>query len=230
MLLFLLLAGGVYAQSSPSASTAGLIGAVYTPPVPASDFILSDQHGVPFHMADMAGKVVVFSFLYTHCTDTCPYIALKLKVAYSLLGTDAKRTGFVAVTTDPQRDTIPVIASYSKEMGLFDVWHFVTGSLAEVRAVWGKYLANATASSAPPTTPAAGSRASTEKVEHGQGLGAGDLAVASKVISKFSGGYEVAHFAAFHIIDKRGRIRVTLDQDALPSEIVANVRILLAEP
>jgi cytochrome oxidase Cu insertion factor (SCO1/SenC/PrrC family) len=57
-----------------------------------------------------------------------------------------------------------------------------------------------------------------------------ELDTAARVVSKFSGGYEVAHFAAFHIIDKHGRIRVTLDQDALPSEIVSNVRTLLAEP
>jgi cytochrome oxidase Cu insertion factor (SCO1/SenC/PrrC family) len=127
MELLCLLVVGAHSQASAKGSTASLIGAVYTPPVPAADFVLTDQHGMPFHMADMAGKVVVFSFIYTHCADTCPYLSMKLKVAHGMLGTDATRTGFVAVTTDPQRDTLQVIASYSKEMGLFDTWHFVTG-------------------------------------------------------------------------------------------------------
>ena len=224
-----MLAATAYSQSTAPASTAGLIGAVYTPPVPAADFTLIDQHGTPFHMADMAGKVVVFSFIYTHCTDVCPFISLKVKAVHGMLGPDAARVGFVAVTTDPQRDTPQVIARYSRETGLFDIWHFVTGPLADVRVVWSRYLANATASSEPPTGATRGSDAPGDTVEHGQGLGADDLAFAARIISSFGGGYEVAHFAAFHIIDKHGKIRVTLDQDALPSEIVSNVRTLLAE-
>ena len=228
--VMLLLAATAHSESTAPASTGGLIGAVYTPPVAAADFTLTDQHGTPFHMADMAGKVVVFSFIYTHCTDVCPFISLKVKAVHGMLGPDAARVGFVAVTTDPQRDTPQVIARYSRETGLFNIWHFVTGPLADVRVVWSRYLANATASSEPSTGGATGdSNASDDTVEHGQGLGADDLAFAARIISSFGGGYEVAHFAAFHIIDKHGKIRVTLDQDALPSEIVSNVRTLLAE-
>ena len=40
-------------------------------------------------MAATQGKVVVMSFIYTHCTDICPYIAVKEKDAYALLGNDA---------------------------------------------------------------------------------------------------------------------------------------------
>jgi cytochrome oxidase Cu insertion factor (SCO1/SenC/PrrC family) len=233
---FFLLAAAAYAESITPASTGGLIGAVYTPPVPAADFILTDQHGT-FHMSDMAGKVVVFSFIYTHCTDTCPYISLKVKSVHGMLGPDASRVGFVAVTTDPQRDTPQVIARYSTAMGLFDIWHFVTGSSADVKAVWARYLANATVGKEQPAdtgkvsdrVEGGGPGANSDTVEHGQGLGPDDLSLAARIVSSFGGGYEVAHFAAFHIIDKHGKIRVTLDQDALPSEILSNVRILLAE-
>jgi cytochrome oxidase Cu insertion factor (SCO1/SenC/PrrC family) len=215
-------AGAAFAQGAGTSTTSGLIGAVYTPPVPAADFVLIDQHGTPFHMADMAGKVVVFSFLYTHCEDVCPYIAMKLKAVHRLLGEQASRVGFVAVTTDPARDTPEVIARYSREAGLFDTWHFVTGREDKLRAVWSRYLANATATSPPQSSPSSG-----DEEEHGQGLGEADRGLARRLISGFGGGYEVAHFAAFHVIDARGRIRVTLDQDALPSEILANVKVLL---
>jgi len=222
LLAVALLAAAAPAAFSQQPATAGLIGAVYTPPVPAADFVLTDQHGKPFHMGDMMGKVVVFSFLYTHCGDTCPYLALKLKAARTLLGADAAWVGFVAVTTDPERDTPDVIARYSRELGLFDIWHFVTGEPAAVRAVWGRYLANAAAGTAE-------QRVSRESAEdNAQGLGEADRRLARKVIARFAGGYEVSHFAAFHLIDPRGRIRVTLDQDALPQEIAASVRVLLA--
>jgi cytochrome oxidase Cu insertion factor (SCO1/SenC/PrrC family) len=215
-------APAAFAQGAGTPTAAGLIGAVYTPPVPAADFVLTDQHGKPFHMADMTGKVVVFSFLYTHCGDTCPYLALKLKAARTLLGVDASRVGFVAITTDPQRDTPEVMARYSRELGLFEVWHFVTGAPADVRAVWTRYLANATAGSAEQRVFWNGTE------DNAQGLGEADRQLARGIISSFAGGYEVAHFAAFHLIDQKGRIRVTLDQDALPEEIAGNVRVLLA--
>jgi cytochrome oxidase Cu insertion factor (SCO1/SenC/PrrC family) len=236
--LFVFLAAAAHSGSTSTAGAQGLIGAVYTPPVPAADFTLTDQHGTPFHMADMAGKVVVFCFIYTHCADTCPYISLKVKTVYGMLGTDAARVEFVAVTTDPQRDTPEVIARYSREAGLFDIWHFVTGPIAEVSLVWSRYLANAAAGGTQTTGDTGGAQtgdagggaaAAADSAEHGQGLGADDLALARRIISGFGGGYEVSHFAAFHVIDRRGRIRVTLDQDALPREILANVRTLLAE-
>jgi cytochrome oxidase Cu insertion factor (SCO1/SenC/PrrC family) len=227
--LFVFLAAAAHSGSTSTAGAQGLIGAVYTPPVPAADFTLTDQHGAAFHMADMAGKVVVFSFIYTSCTDVCPYISLKVKAVYGMLGTDAARVGFVAVTTDPQRDTPEVIARYSREAGLFDIWHFVTGPIAEVSLVWSRYLASATTESAQTGDAGGGAAAAADSAEHGQGLGADDLALARRIISGFGGGYEVSHFAAFHVIDRRGRIRVTLDQDALPREILSNVRTLLAE-
>ena len=93
--------------------------------------------------------------------------------------------------------------------------------MPQVRGVWSGYLANATASGEQKP-------ASSDSEDHGQGLGDADREQARRIISQFGGGYEVQHFAAFHIIDQLGRIRVTLDQDALPEEIVANVRILLA--
>ena len=128
--LLVFVAHAAFAQGGAALTATGLIGAVYTPPVPAADFTLIDQHGTPFHMADMKGKVVVFSFLYTHCEDVCPFLALKLRAAQRLLGNDAARVGFVAITTDPQRDTPEVIAKYSRAIGLFDIWHFVDRAVA----------------------------------------------------------------------------------------------------
>jgi cytochrome oxidase Cu insertion factor (SCO1/SenC/PrrC family) len=231
--VFLLIATA--ARSETPAGPGGLTGAVYTPPVPAADFTLTDQHGRPFHMADMTGKVVVFTFLYTHCKDACPYVSLKLKAALKMLGPDAAKVELVAVSSDPQRDTPRVIAEYSRELGLLEVWHFVTGSQAEVRAVWRRYLANPTTVREQPLDAGKSPRSDTpgedeaDAGQHGQALGFEDLALAKRVISMFGGGYDVAHFSAVHFIDRHGRIRVTLDQDALPAEIVANVRTLLAE-
>ena len=95
---------------------------------PAADFTLSDQLGEPFHLASSRGRVVVLTFIYTHCENECPFVTLKLKRARALLGSDAGEAVFVAVTTDPRRDTRTVIERYSREAGMLDGWYFLTGS------------------------------------------------------------------------------------------------------
>ena len=77
-------------------------------------------------MYDTRGKVVVLSFLYTHCSDFCPFVAMKLMEASRLLGRDTTRVVLVLVTTDPWRDTPPVPAVYSNVLGMLDSWHFVS--------------------------------------------------------------------------------------------------------
>ena len=228
----------------------GLVGNLLQQPMKAPDFTLIDQHGEPFHMAAMKGKVVVLSFIYTHCTDICPYIAVKEKDAYALLGSDAANVVFVAVTTDPKRDIPQVTAAYSKELGLLDVWHFVGGAPEAVQAVWASYGIGVTVDPdtqavAPPkevkmeAAPQknAAEDASKEDKEAGaaapdsdapvQGLSKSDLSLADRLSAQFGGGYDVGHSAPFWIVDKKGLVRVGMDADATPSDLVTNIRVLL---
>ena len=92
-----------------------------------------------FTLPPSRGRVVVLTFIYTHCENECPFVTLKLKRARALLGSDAGEAVFVAVTTDPRRDTRTVIERYSREAGMLDGWYFLTGSLDEVKSVWTSY-------------------------------------------------------------------------------------------
>ena len=220
----------------------GVVDNVLPQSSPAADFTLIDQHNAPFHMADTKGKVVLMTFIYTHCTDICPYIALKVKDAHDLLGADAGKVVFVAVTTDPKRDVPQVTAAYSKEIGLLDGWHFVGGPAEAVQAVWASYGIGVTvdpdtAAVAPPRDDkmsATSSHKDTTDVETVpdsdapiQGLSKPDVARAGRIARAFGGGYEVGHSAPFWIVDKKGRIRVGMDASATPADIVTNVRVLL---
>ncbi len=60
-----------------------------------------------------------------------------------------------------------------------------------------------------------------------QGLSSDDLTLVGKIVQQFGGGYDVGHSAPFWIVDKRGMIRVGMDADATPADIVTNVRMLL---
>ena len=203
-----------------------LAGMVYSEPSPAPDFTLTDQHGSAFRLSATRGKVVVLTFIYTHCTDVCPFVSLKLKQAQALLGKDADQVVFVAVTTDPARDTLPVIAAYSKEVGVFDTWHFLTGLEAEVQAVWDSYKVGVEIEKLAPS----GTEGSPQpEREHAQGLKAEDLRLASRIIEQFGGGYEVTHTVPFWIIDRKGNFRAILEADATPQDIAGDARILIGE-
>ena len=204
-----------------------LVGNVLTHPVAAPDFTLNDQHGEAFRLAEARGSVVVLTFMYTHCTDVCPYVALKVKRAVSLLGTDARRARFVAVTTDPARDTTEVTAEYSRATGLFTEWRFLSGPPKAVAAVW-KDFGIGVRVRAPGESDEAEGPAEEAQIRT-RGLGAADLAAADGIARRFGGGYEVSHSTPFWIVDPRGIIRVSLDSSASPADLVTDVRILLGE-
>ena len=203
-----------------------LSGTVIEHPNPAPDFTLTDQDGRAFHMADNRGKVVVMTFIYTHCTDLCPFVTLKVRSARGLLGADADKAVFVAVTTDPRRDTQKVNAAYTRAAGLAGAWHFLTGPLAAVKAVWFDYGVGVDIQETPDEGPAV--EGAAEDAEPFQGLSTAARDQARRIADAFGGGYEVAHSTPVWIIDREGRIRVAMESDALPSEIAGDVRALMS--
>jgi cytochrome oxidase Cu insertion factor (SCO1/SenC/PrrC family) len=246
ILVIVLLA--VLVLGSCSRQKASLKGTVLSPPQPASDFTLLDQHGVPFHLADAKGKVVLLSFIYTACTDICPFITVKVKKTQEILGKDADNVVFVAMTTDPTRDTLKTIADYSQMAGLFDAWHYVTGSPEEMKAVWSSWGIGVHVQSEDAEEKETGhsdSHSHTDSHSHShadeehaetpssagptQGLGSADLLVIGELIDRFGGGYEVSHSAPWWFVDKAGRVRAVMDVDALPSDIADNIRQLSTE-
>jgi cytochrome oxidase Cu insertion factor (SCO1/SenC/PrrC family) len=226
--LFCSVSAAAFAMGGGEQAVTGLVGNVLPHPSPAADFTLTDQNGAAFRMADTRGKVVVMAFLYTHCTDVCPFEAIKVKDAYSQLGDDAKGVVFVVVTTDPKRDTPPVCAAYSRKLGMLNAWHFVGGPAATVHKVWADYGIGVTVD--PGTDAVAPREQAPSPRERGllTGLSSSDLGLAGEIAQQFGGGYDVGHSAPFWFIDKKGNIRVELGGDATPTDIVKDVRVLLA--
>jgi cytochrome oxidase Cu insertion factor (SCO1/SenC/PrrC family) len=56
-------------QASPPST---LKGNVFAQPWAVSDFTLTDQHGARFRIADTKGKMVVTTYIYTHCARSLP--------------------------------------------------------------------------------------------------------------------------------------------------------------
>ncbi|HEY7415131.1 MAG TPA: SCO family protein, partial [Ktedonobacteraceae bacterium] len=103
---------------------------------PAPDFRLTDQFGKSIALSQLKGKPVVLTFLYTHCPDQCPLIAEKLHSTVQDLGKDAQNVGIIAVSTDPQRDTIAAAMDFSRAHSMQDSWHYLVGTQSTLQPIW----------------------------------------------------------------------------------------------
>ncbi len=130
-----LLGGGAPAGAHPAKADARLsrIG-------PAPDFALTRQDGERVGLADLRGKVVVVTFIYATCADTCPLLTAKLVGIQQRLGIDGSRVRFVAITVDPVRDTPEALRRYAGDHGAkAPGWLFLTGTEAEIGEVTRRY-------------------------------------------------------------------------------------------
>jgi protein SCO1/2 len=129
-LLVVAAAGG---REEAGGSPTGFAGAV-RPDIPPKDFTLRDEEGRPVSLRALRGQVVVLTFLYTTCEDTCPTTAAQIGAA--LDDTDVPA---IAVSVDPRGDTPPRAQRFLVERGLRGRMHFALGSREQLAPVWRSY-------------------------------------------------------------------------------------------
>jgi protein SCO1/2 len=111
------------------------------------DFRLTTQDGKTLDRADLNGKVLLVSFIFTTCNGTCPATTHRMAQVQEqlqqtgLLKND--RIRLLSITLDPVRDTPDALARYAR---LYDVdttsWSFLTGPperVARVIKAWGMW-------------------------------------------------------------------------------------------
>jgi protein SCO1 len=113
-------------------------GQTLNPAKAAYDFHLTDQDGKPFRLSQLRGKVVLFSFGYTHCPDVCPTTLSDLaKVYRSLPAADRNRVQVLFISVDPQRDQPDALKKY---MPYFDpAFIGLTGSASQIKEAAAAY-------------------------------------------------------------------------------------------
>lgn len=107
----------------------------------APGFRLVDQNGAPKSLEDFRGKVVVLTLLDPFCTDICPIYAYHYRLAYQALGQDAVKVAFLAFNANDEKTSVEDMMAATKKWGVDEIpsWHFLTGSVDALRAVWKAY-------------------------------------------------------------------------------------------
>jgi protein SCO1/2 len=138
--LSILAAAGVIVFARPSAPTAtgagGFAGSL-RPAIPPKDFTLRDEAGRDVSLRQYRGRVVVLTFMYSTCRDTCPITATTIRGALDELGHDVPA---LAVSVDPKNDTPDNAESFLVRQRLSGGrMHFLMGSRAQLAPVWDDY-------------------------------------------------------------------------------------------
>jgi protein SCO1 len=114
----------------------GFAGAL-RPDIPPRDFALRDQDGELVSLRALRGRVVVLTFLYTTCKDTCPTTAAQIRGALDDLGGDVPA---LAVSVDPPNDTADRAEAFLLKRGLSGGrMRFLLGDRARLEPVWKAY-------------------------------------------------------------------------------------------
>jgi cytochrome oxidase Cu insertion factor (SCO1/SenC/PrrC family) len=106
---------------------------------PAPDFRLVNQSGNPMSLSQFRGKVVMLGFEDSECTTVCPLTTQAMVEARQLLGPAGDRVKLLGVDANPDATSVADVLSYSRTHGMVNQWDFLTGSLAQLKAVWGAY-------------------------------------------------------------------------------------------
>lgn len=109
------------------------------------DFSLTDSTGRTVTRAEMDGKVLAVSFLFTSCSLTCPEVSKRMAEIQRRTA-DAPDVRLLSLTVDPRSDTPPVLAKWGERFGAdTNRWLMLSGSKAALHDLIGtSFLATET--------------------------------------------------------------------------------------
>jgi len=129
------------ATSGPSQASPALGAGQLVP-----DFSLIDQNRQRITLSGFAGKIVALTFLYTKCP--LPNFCFRMSNNFGMLhqrfaGRMGKDVVLLSISFDPVHDQPDVLAEYARTWTKDQTgWHFLTGTLADVRKVCSSFGMN----------------------------------------------------------------------------------------
>ena len=140
-LLFIAVAGFVAFRGGQetAGSSTGFEGSLRPPDLRAQPFTgLEDEDGHPLSLARYKGQVVVMTFMYSTCKDTCPLTAQQIRGALDQLG-PGRQVPVLAISVDPAGDTPAHVARFLREQHMAGRMRYLTGTRAQLAPVWRAY-------------------------------------------------------------------------------------------
>ncbi|MCE2458090.1 MAG: SCO family protein [Dehalococcoidia bacterium] len=192
-------------QSEPEFNGTVLKGAEPSPP-----FDLTNQIGQAISLESFQDRVVVLTFLYTYCPDVCPIITSQLRDVQDQLADDGSGVEFVAISVDPERDTVEAAQDYLRRWKIEEEWQYLVGDRETLEPIWESYFVD-------PYAEDSGVQVATPEPR-------GAIDALSAAITER---YLVIHSAPVFLIDRGGSRRVVFTSPLSPEEIVQDVRRLL---
>ncbi|MCP4916378.1 MAG: SCO family protein [Proteobacteria bacterium] len=100
-------------------------------------FELIDERGRAVSDADLRGRVIIASFIFTRCTMSCPTITGHMEtVSDRTVGAPGAPIEFLSVSVDPEHDTPQVLADFAATRSIPDErWTLLTGTVEQVDAL-----------------------------------------------------------------------------------------------
>ncbi len=131
------------------ALAAGLVGSAQAAPkdspwgrsyFPNPELTTQDGKKVRFYDDLIEDKLVVVTFIYTHCNKQCPLITSSMaRVQRHLTERMGKDIFFYSISLDPQRDTPAVLKEYAEAYKAGPGWTFLTGKKEDIQAIRKKF-------------------------------------------------------------------------------------------
>lgn len=126
-------------STAPSGATSKFAGPVFPAGLRAAQFSLQDQDGKPATLAQYRGRVIVLSFMYSRCRDTCPVMATEIRGALDALPQAGRGIPVLAITVDPVHDTPASARAFIARERMTGRMRFLLGSYGQLQPIYKRY-------------------------------------------------------------------------------------------
>ena len=100
---------------------------------------LTERSGKTVELKDLKGKLLVASYVYTHCPRACPGVIAQMNNLFKDVGTDPN-VHFLSFSVDPD-DTPAMLTDFTKRFGITgENWWFLNGERDELRVYLTRYF------------------------------------------------------------------------------------------
>ncbi len=125
--------------SQPSDQAAQFAGPVFPAHLRAGYFSLTDQDGRWATLSQYRGRVVVLTFIYSHCRDTCPLMTTEIRGALAQLPDQGRQVPVLAISVDPFHDTPASARAFLAREHMTGRMRYLLGRPGQLRAIWKRY-------------------------------------------------------------------------------------------